>query len=129
MKKNFQIDFFELMFLAESIIPPSPIARSMSFDDLSEVHYHKMNPQQREQMFNHVRKQEYFSLDNKACRHFFARYNPKNQYKVTCFHKGKADTIDCYMFEEQYRTEINRFVNKEYIKKIIRIHDNETFTP
>ena len=39
---GFTIDFFELMFLAESVIPERPIARSMCFDDFSEKHYHKM---------------------------------------------------------------------------------------
>ena len=34
--KCFTIDFFELMFLAESVIPERPIARSMCFDDFSE---------------------------------------------------------------------------------------------
>lgn len=35
MKSTFEIDFFELMFLAESVIPESPIARSICFDDFS----------------------------------------------------------------------------------------------
>jgi hypothetical protein len=32
---GFVIDFFELMFLAESVIPEGPIARSMCFDDFA----------------------------------------------------------------------------------------------
>ena len=47
LNDGFIIDFFELMFLAESVIPPRPIARSMCFDDFSERHYHKMNDNQR----------------------------------------------------------------------------------
>ena len=43
LNDGFIIDFFELMFLAESVIPDRPIARSMCFDDFSERHYHKMN--------------------------------------------------------------------------------------
>ena len=79
---GFTIDFFELMFLAESVIPEGPIARSMCFDDFSEKHYHKMNQDQREQFFNHVQKCSGFSLKNEQCRHFYARFNPKNQYVV-----------------------------------------------
>jgi len=37
------------MFLAESVIPESPIARSMCFDNFSEIHYHNMTENQRKQ--------------------------------------------------------------------------------
>ncbi len=123
---NFDIDFFELMFLAESVIPPKAIARSMCFDDFSDRHYHKMNDSQRLQFLEHVKKCQNFSLENEQCRHFFARFNPKNQYFVSCFHMGKADSIICYMFEGEYRTEKHRFVNRDYIKKVVRIWDSQT---
>ena len=83
MDNNFSIDFFELMFLAESVIPPRPIARSMCFDSFSEVHYHKMSESQRKQFFEHVQNCHGFTLENEQCRHFFARFNPKNQYLVS----------------------------------------------
>jgi hypothetical protein len=123
---GFVIDFFELMFLAESVIPQKPIARSMCFDDFSERHYHKMNEDQREQFFEHVQKCHGFTLENEQCRHFFARFNPKNQYLVSFFYNGKIDDIVCYRFEEEYRTERNMFVNREYIKNVVRLHDSET---
>lgn len=123
---KFEIDFFELMFLAESVMPEGPIARSMCFDDFSERHYHKMSKNQRLQFFEHVQRQSNFDLENEQCRHFYARFNPKNQYLVSCFYNGKAEVIQCYMFEEEYRTEKNRFVNREYIKSIVRIHDSKT---
>lgn len=122
--KQFTIDFFELMFLSESVIPDKPFAKSQCFDNFSEVHYHKMNEQQREQFFNYVKKHPNFSLENEQCRHFFARFNPKNQYLVGCFHNGKAEKIICYRFDEKYRTSKDKFVNEEYIKSIVRIHDN-----
>ena len=126
LNDGFIIDVFELMFLAESVIPQGPIARSMCFDDFSESHYHKMTENQRKQFFEHVQKCHGFTLEKEQCRHFFARFNPKNQYLVSCFYNGKAETIRCYMFEEEYRTEKNRFVNREYIKKVVRLHDSET---
>ena len=122
---SFNIDFFELMFLSESVIPDGPIGRSMCFDDFSERHYHKMNDNQRLQFFEHVQRQSGFTLENEKCRHFFARFNPKNQYLVSCFHNGKVGDLICYMFEEEYRTEKIRFVNREYIKKVVRLHDSE----
>ena len=123
---GFVIDFFELMFLAESVIPDKPIARSMCFDDFSEIHYHKMNENQRLQFFEHVQNCNGFTLENEQCGHFFARFNPKNQYLVSYFHNGKADEIVCYMFEEEYRTQKNIFVNRDYIKSVVRIHDSQT---
>ena len=119
---GFTIDFFELMFLAESVIPERPIARSMCFDDFSEKHYHKMNENQREQFFNHIQKCVGFSLKNEQCRHFYARFNPKNQYIVSCFYDGKSEDILCYKFDKEYRITKNRFVSSEYIKNVVRVN-------
>jgi 6-phosphogluconolactonase (cycloisomerase 2 family) len=91
----------------------------MCFDDFSERHYHNMNENQRKQFFEHVQKQPSFSLENEQCRHFFARFNPKNQYLVSCFHNGKADEIRCYRFNDKFHTSKNRSVNPEYIKTYI----------
>jgi hypothetical protein len=122
---GFTIDFFELMFLAESVIPDRPIARSMCFDDFSERHYHRMNDDQRLQFFEHVQKCHGFKLENEQCRHFFARFNPKNQYMISYFYNGKAEDVQCYLFNDEYRISKDMFVNREYIKDIIRIHDSE----
>lgn len=122
---GFVIDFFELMFLSESVIPERPIARSICFDDFSERHYHKMNDNQRLQFFEHVQNCHGFTLENEQCRHFFARFNPKNQYLVSCFHNSKSEAIQCYMFDEEYRTSKNRFVNRDYIKSCVRLHDSQ----
>ena len=122
---EFTISFFELMFLAESVIPPRPIARSMCFDDFSEIHYHKMSKNERLQFFNHVQKCHGFSLEDDQCRHFFARFNPENQYLVSYLFNGKADEIICYRFDNEYRVSKSRFVNSDYIKKIVRIHDSK----
>lgn len=124
--EHFTIDFFQLMFLAESIIPPAPIARSMYFDDLSEKYYHQLSPSQREQLFNHVLNQVNFTLENQQCQHFFARYNPKNQYLVQCFYNGEAGDVACYRFNDTYHTAIQREINPNYITKITRIYDNQT---
>lgn len=113
---TFTIDFFELMFLAEATIPPRPIARAVFFENLSDAHYHKMTLNQREQMFNYITKNASFDLENEDCRHFFARFNPKNQYLVKCFHKGEASEIEAYRFNEEFHTAKNRRVSPEYIK-------------
>ena len=120
---EFRIDYFELMFLAESVSPKGPIARSMCFDSFSDKHYHHMNEEQRLQFFIYVQKQPYFTLGDEQCRHFYARFNPHNQYKVSCFYIGKAQTVDCYRFNDKYMVSRNCSINDDYIKKIVRVHD------
>lgn len=118
---SFTIDFFELMFLAESVIPDRPIARSTCFDDFSDRHYHKMTPDQRVSFFNHVKNCNGFSLDNEQCRHFYARFNPDNQYLVSCFHQGKVSKFECYLYNGEYHSAKDKRVNKEYIKEVIKL--------
>lgn len=125
----FKIDFFELMFLAESIIPPRPIARSMSFDDLSERHYHIMSESQRQQFFEYVTKCNGFSLENEQCRQFYARYNPKNQFKATCIYLGQEEVVNCYLYNEKYHRSINSYIAPEYIQEVVRVHDGAVIEP
>jgi hypothetical protein len=125
----FKIDFFELMFLAESVIPPRPIARSMCFDDLSEKHYDLMTDNQRQQFFEHVIKLHSFNLENQQCRHFYARFNPKNQFKVTCIYLGVEEVVNCYLYNEQYHKSMNTYISPEYIQEVVRVHDGETIPP
>jgi hypothetical protein len=126
---SYTIDFFELMWLAESVIPERPISRSMCFDDFSERHYHNMNEQQRKQFMEHVMEQPGFDLNKPQCAHFYARFNPENQYRVTTMYEGVAGTIDCYYWEGKYHTQMNRHVSPEFITNIIRIHDNKEIKP
>lgn len=116
----FVIDFFELMFLAESVIPPRPIARSMCFEDFSEKHYHKMSGPQRIQFFNHVRNCYGFNISNEECAHFYARFDPENQYIASYTFNEKSDTVECYFFDGQYRISKNKFIDSAYITKIVR---------
>ena len=122
---KFTIDFFELMFLAESVIPKQPIARSHCFDSFSDVHYHNMTSGQRKQFFEYVQKCPGFSLQNDQCRHFFARFNPQNQFVVTYFCNGNSSEIVAYLFDGEYRVLKTKFVNPDYITKIFRIHDEQ----
>ena len=120
---EFNISFFELMFLAESVIPDKPIARSICFDDFSEKHYHNMNKEQRLQFLEHVQKCHGFDLSNEQCRHFYARYNPENQYLLSCYYDSKPELVPTYMFNGKYHTSLKRSVNEEYVKNILRTHD------
>lgn len=120
-KNEYSIDFFELMFLAESVIPPNPIARSMCFDSFSEKHYHNMNDKQRLQFFTHVQNCNGFNIQNEQCKHFVARFNPDNQYLINTLYNGKKETLNCYLYDNEYRTSINQFVDKKYIESVEKL--------
>ena len=122
---KFSIDFFELSFLAEACIPPRPIARAMFWDKLIDEHYHQMLPSERNRLFSWITTNSSFSKENEDCRLFYARFNPNNQYKVTCFHNGKAGEVDCFRFNEKYCTAKNRYINEEYITKVEKITPHE----
>lgn len=113
----FKIDFFELMFLAEVCIPPRPIARAMFWGNLCDVHYYAMSEEEKIRAFEWL--QPKLDLENEDCRLFFARFNPKNQYLVSCFHNGKAEEIQCFRFNEKYHTSKNQSVNEQYIKSVV----------
>ena len=115
----FKIDFFELMFLAEVCIPPRPIARAMFWENLCDVHYHSMSEDEKVKAFEWLKPK--LDLENEDCRLFFARFNPKNQFLVSCFHNGKAEEIQCFRFNELYHTAKNCSVNPNYIKSANRI--------
>ena len=121
---SFKIDFFDLMWLSEAVIPPRPIARSACFDSFSDVHYHAMTENERKQFFEHVQKCNGFTLENEQCRHFYARFNPKNQYRVTCLHNGQETVHECYLFNDSYHVASSRWIPRDYIKSVTRIHDN-----
>lgn len=59
---KFEIDFFELLFLAEVCKPPRPIARAMFWQDLCDKHYHTMSENERLKMYDFLNKDLNLSL-------------------------------------------------------------------
>ena len=127
LNDGFVIDFFELMFLAESVIPERPITRSMCFDDFFERHYRQMNENQRLQFLNTFRNVTRFTLEERNNADTSLQFNLKSILSFLFFTTVKAETIQCYMFDEDYRTSKNRFVNQDYIKSVVRIHDSQNY--
>jgi hypothetical protein len=119
MERKFKIDIFELYFIAESCIPPRPIARAMFWDDLCDKYYHEMTSSERLKMFTFLKDK--INLENEDCRYFFARYNPLNQYEVDCFFNGKADTHLAFRWNEKYQMNKTQSINENYIKEIRKI--------
>ena len=123
----FTIDFFELMFLAEATIPPRPIARATFFQNLSETYYHQMSEDERYRAFNWITNEARFDIENEDCEHFYARFNPKNQFNVQTSYKGKNEAIKCYKYKGNYHTSKCTFINQDHITEIE--HTNKTQNP
>lgn len=115
MENKFSINFFELMFLAESCIPPRPIARASTFNDFSEVHYHNMTDKERLQFYGHVTNCHGFDIENEDCFHFERRFNPNNQYIVTAKWEGEECAFHAYLHNGNFHTSRNRWISSDLV--------------
>ena len=108
---EFKINFFELMFLAETCIPPVPIARNMFFNNLTDVYFNELNNSQRIRLFECITKNNKFDLKNKDCKNFYLRFNPENQYIVNT----KESSFNAYLKDNEYYIKIDVSIIKDYI--------------
>jgi len=49
----------------------------------------------------------------------YSRFNPDNQYEVTCFFEGQTKVVDCFKFNDKFHTNKNMTVNEQYITNSI----------
>ena len=125
--ENFKIDFFELCFLAETCIPPVPIARSCFWNKLIDKYYFELSENQKETMLSFITRNNRFNIQDKDCEVFYNRFNPKNQYQVKTNFNDKIETIDCFLHDGKYHTEINKHILDEYIiEKKNKIYGKQT---
>lgn len=110
---EFKIGFFELAFLAEACIPPVPIARASFFADLSDKYYHQMTQNERNRLFEWLVPK--LDLSNEDCRHFIARFNKLNQYKVKHTYNGQTEETYAYKFNDKYHVSRSQSINEDYI--------------
>lgn len=118
---KFTIDFFEFSFLVEACIPPRPIARSMFFYKVINEYYDLMQKDEKKELFNWIKPK--LDLQNEDCQHFFARFNPENQYLVYTEFEGRKDCKTAYLFEDVYHLTISKTINPEYIYKVEKIEN------
>lgn len=122
---KFQIDFFELCFLAEACIPVRPIARAMFWQSLSSFHWHKMSPQERESMFNWMnrngRYEESLAEKHEDTLDFHYRFDPDNQYSVTTLYKGEEKVIQSFKKNDSYYIDPRTSIIEQYITKIEKL--------
>jgi hypothetical protein len=124
--ESFQIDFFELAFLAEACIPPRPIARMMFWQHLTDKYWDQMSDPQRTHIWNWLQKHPSYedSLKNEEeTQIFHARFDPDNQYMVhTNFH-GVEDKRRVFKMGNRYYITRTTSIADEYIVEVTK------FTP
>ena len=125
MENRFDIDFFEFSFLVEACIPPRPIARSMFWDRVINVYYHRLTKDERSRLYEWINKNWSFQRGleekNEACLLFNARYNPENQYLVETEFEGKVETHECFLYNDRYYTKIDTSIQEKYITLVSKM--------
>lgn len=124
---NFTIDFFELSFLAEACIPPSPIARAMFWENMIEKYYHEMTQSERYKIFRFMNRNSHFTNElergNENVLLFHNRFNPLNQFLIHYdLGNGKEKgTVEAFKHKGDYKKSKNVTVISDYITNVERI--------
>ena len=121
---KFKIDFFELLFLAEACIPPSPIARATFWQNLTNVYYEQMTDNERSRLFSFMNRNEIYQeslLFQEDTQIFHARFDPNNQYLVKYNYNGESREIHTFFRNGKYWTFSTRLINEDFITEIIKI--------
>ncbi len=115
-----EIDFWELLFLTETCIPPVPIARAYFWRRLIDNIYYKLSENEREKLFNFITdtNRTRFDIENNDCKLFYDRFNPENQFIVHYDFEGKEDRIDCFLHDGKYKTAGSSHIASKYIINI-----------
>ena len=131
---TFNIDFFELAFLAEACIPPRPIARACFWQDLTRKYWAQMTEGERIHLFEWLQKNPWYaeSLQKEEdTKIFHARFDPDNQYTITTKHKKKQESHRAF---KRHGSEAEGFTNRYYVGHDTYIPEEnivsvEKFTP
>jgi hypothetical protein len=118
---TFQIDFFELSFLAEACIPPRPIARAMFWHSLTDKYWEQMTEGQRIHLFEWIQMSWVYeeSLEKEVdTQVFHARFDPHNQYMVKTNYEGKVEEHRAFKMGDRYYTKRNKWITKEYVLSV-----------
>lgn len=121
---KFEIDFFELAFLAEACIPQVPIARAMFWQHLTDKYWDQMTEYERDQLFDWMNRNERYkeSLEkHEDTQVFHARFNPDNQYKVYTTFNRKDTSHRTFKMDGLYYTKRQQWIDPEYITKVEKI--------
>ena len=118
---TFNIDFFELAFLAEACIPPRPIARTCFWQNLTDKYWEQMSDPQRAHLFSWLQKNPYYEeslAKEEETQIFHARFNPDNQYMVKTKFKRKKEEHRAFKMGDRYYTKRTQWIAEEYITDV-----------
>ena len=118
---KFEIDFFELAFLAEACIPQVPIARAMFWQSLTDKYWEQMTDNERDRLFDWMNRNERYkeSLEkHEDTQVFHARFDPDNQYKVYTTFNRKDTSHSAFKMDGLYYTKRNQWISPEFITKV-----------
>ena len=121
---SFNIDFWELCFLAEACIPPRPIARTMFWQNLTNLYYHNMTENERARLFEFMNRNSKYEESLKTqedTQIFHARFDPDNQYRVTTNFQDKEEVYEAFLRNGKYYTSSNFWISGDYIIKVEKI--------
>lgn len=125
---DFKIDFIELMILAESCVPPNPIARMTFWYKLTDTYYDQMNEGQRKRAYNWISKRldtlelwKKSDYDKEAVEVFLNRYNPENQWMISTIHEGEKKQYRAFLHNGKYHVNRTRFIADEYVECAVKI--------
>ena len=118
---TFTIDFIELAFLAETCIPPRPIARTMFWQSLTDKYWHQMTEGERAHLFEWLQKNWGYkdSLEKEEDTQIFhSRFDPDNQYMVKTNHNGNETEHRAFKMGERYHIDNRTSLIDEYIVSV-----------
>ena len=114
-----EIDFFELCFLAEACIPPTPIARAHFWERFTFEIWNDLSIYQRnrayEWLMKHPRLQYSIEAKNEDALLFEARYNPENQYIVRTV---DGNTHEAFLHKGCYYVDNGKSIIDEHIQEV-----------
>jgi hypothetical protein len=120
MKKNIEIDFFELMILIESSWHGMTALRYSVIEKAIDTWYNCLEKSEIERLYDIV-KRNCGELNTELHRKFYARYNPDNQYLVTATDGAKTEPMQCFLFEGNYHINSRTTFQEKFIVKVEKI--------
>lgn len=118
---TFEIDFYELSFLAEACIPPRPIARAMFWQSLTDKYWYQMTEGERAHLFEWLQRNGWYEeslKEEEDTQVFHARFDPDNQYTIKVDYYGEESERRAFKLNDNYYIGRNRWVSDEYIVSV-----------
>ncbi len=123
---NFNIDFFELGFLAEVCVPPTPIARSMFWQNLTDKYWQQMTEEERGHLFEWLNRNEKYKRsleeEEEETKIFHARFNPDNQYSVLIHHESSQSEYRAFKYGERFFVRRNTWIDESSIVEVKKLN-------